>query len=128
MDSWQEIALSSYDASKRLQMTGHWRSSVSRSYYAAYAAITNELSGAKGVSFRHGDNPSHAQLKALVEHHLSRKKFSDIKRHEVKKSINNLYKARLEADYMPNRAFSQTEARDALRQAGTVFRILGLNP
>jgi hypothetical protein len=50
---------------------GHWRSSVSRSYYAAYCAVTSELVG-RGVSFPHGrKNPGHEQLPNLVLHNLT---------------------------------------------------------
>jgi uncharacterized protein (UPF0332 family) len=74
----------------------HWRSSVSRSYYAAYSAVTSRLNE-RGVSFPHGwNNPGHEQLPNLILHNLTLP--INIRR-RLKQWIEFLRNAREDADY-----------------------------
>src|SRR5947208_3007548 len=68
--TWQELSLDNLRAAKMLAGEGRLRSSISRSYYAAYCAVSGVLVD-RGITFPHGwNNPAHEQLPDLVSHNL----------------------------------------------------------
>lgn len=88
MATWAEVSLESYEAALVLLGEGHYRSSISRAYYAAYAAVTAKLENDNKVQFRHKlNNPSHEQLLALAASNLNRKQYSQTYRKEISKSL-----------------------------------------
>jgi uncharacterized protein (UPF0332 family) len=73
-----------------------WRSSVSRSYYAAYCAVTSDLV-ARGVRFGRGwHNPPHEHLLHLLTHNLTLPQ--DVRR-RLSRRMRALRHAREDADY-----------------------------
>lgn len=121
MATWDELSLDCLEAAKMLADNGHWRSSVSRSYYAAYSAVTSRLV-ARRVSFAHGwNNPAHEQLPNLIVHNLELP--LNIRRH-VKQLVHTLRRAREDADYRPGMTVDDTIAIDCIRDAIVVLRDL----
>lgn len=95
----QAISLNSRKAAQHLLEAECYRSSVSRAYYAAYAAITSLLVR-QGITLAYaGNNPSHLSLPALVINNLTVLPLRG--RFELNKSLRRLYAARIGADYDP---------------------------
>jgi uncharacterized protein (UPF0332 family) len=129
MATWEEMSRDSLVAAKQLLDEGRLRSSVSRAYYAAYAAATSRLATARGIVFRHaGNNPSHEQLPELIQHYLPRRAFAEHERARLKRSIRVLWMSRVEADYAPHAQVDAGTARDAVREASVVLKRLGIEP
>jgi uncharacterized protein (UPF0332 family) len=117
--TWKQIADDNLIAAKSLQSDGRWRSSVSRSYYAAYAEVTSELVGR--TSFpddRQG--PSHHALPKLIMTYLAMIGFRD--RKSVAATAHRLYMARIDADYIASAEVEQRSARSAVQDASFVLR------
>jgi uncharacterized protein (UPF0332 family) len=120
--TWQELSLDCLQAAQKLLEAEHLRSSISRSYYAAYCAVTSELV-ARGVAFAHGwDNPAHDQLPDLILHNTALPRNA---RYELNKAIRRLRRAREDADYRPGVSLVRSDAINCLRDALFVMRILG---
>lgn len=125
MANWQEIGKSNFRAANELYSAGHYRSSVSRFYYAAFSLLTYELTR-KGVTFRAGrQTPAHAEVAELIVAHLTQ--FTETRRFALVRSTQRLYRLRLDADYFERRLDRQT-AQTARREAEKVFRYFGVNP
>ena len=121
--TWQDLSLDCLRAAKVLVSEGQWRSSVNRSYYTAYCAVTSELV-ARGVGFARGwNNPPHEQLLSLVTHNLALPQ--DVRR-RFRKIIRILRHAREDADYRPGVSIDRTIALDCIRDAIVVLRGLGI--
>jgi len=119
--TWRELSLDCLAAAKLLADEEHWRSSVNRSYYAAYCAVTSKLV-ARSVSFAHGwNNPGHEQLPNLILHNLTLPMNT---RRRLKQLILFLRDAREDADYRPGRTIDKTKALVCLRRAELVLRDL----
>ncbi|MFQ6042163.1 MAG: HEPN domain-containing protein [Candidatus Poribacteria bacterium] len=123
MATWQELSLECLRAAKMLAGEGYWRSSVNRSYYAAYCAVTSELV-ARGVRFARGwNNPPHEQLLNLITHNLS---LPLNVRRRLRKFIRLLRHAREDADYRPGASVDRATALNCIRSAVLVLRDLGV--
>jgi uncharacterized protein (UPF0332 family) len=110
-------------AAKLLLSEGILRSSISRSYYAAYCAVTGDLD-ARGLSFAHGwQNPAHDQLPELVLHNTT---WPRARRYQVNKALRRLRSAREDADYRPGAAIERRAAVDLVRDADFVAQTLGV--
>ncbi len=108
-------------AARELLVAERFRSSISRSYYAAYCAVTGALAGR--ITFGHGgNNPTHTELLNLIVSNLSGVALDE--RHKIRKSVRLLQIVRAEADYVPTAAFGKSEAINALREAEKVLRLL----
>jgi uncharacterized protein (UPF0332 family) len=119
--TWRELSLDSLLAAQVLLAAGHLRSSVSRSYYAAYCAISSELAR-RGVSFARGwANPSHEQLPALVRNALV---LSPNTRRQLNQAIRRLRTARENADYRPGVLVDRADAIAAVRDALMIVQAL----
>ncbi len=107
-------------AARELYQTQQYRSSVSRSYYAAFSILTEELA-ALGVDFgEEQETPNHKGLPKLMKLHLllpNKAKANCIA------IIRRLYAARIAADYQ-RRTTDQVVARDVLRDTAVLFRFL----
>lgn len=68
MASWKQMSLTCFHSAQALQRLLHWRSSVSRSYYAAYSAVAGELEG-RVIYPRGMRNPPHEALPRLIINH-----------------------------------------------------------
>lgn len=121
MATWQEMSLDCLRAAQQLYREGRLRSSVNRSYYAAYCALASELVG-RGIRFAHGwHNPGHDQLPDLMLNNTSLPRDS---RYRLNKAIRILRMAREDADYRPNVSVDRALALDCLRIALRVTDIL----
>jgi uncharacterized protein (UPF0332 family) len=117
------MSLDCLRAAKALAGEGYWRSSVNRSYYAAYCAVTSELV-ARGVRFARGwNNPPHEQLPNLIAHNLTLP--LDVRR-RLRKLIRILRQMREDADYRPGISVDRPMALDCLRDAMAVLKDLGV--
>jgi uncharacterized protein (UPF0332 family) len=117
--TWQEIARENLVAAKSLSQDARWRSSVSRAYYAAYAAVAGALEGlAQFPEGRHG--PSHDRLPQLVMTYLT--VFKVYERRKLSVAARRLYRQRIAADYEPPMRVELEEARIALRDASFIVR------
>lgn len=106
---------------KDLRGEEKFRSSISRSYYAAYCAVTSVL--ADSITFGYGgNNPTHNELPNFIMSNLGG--ISMDERHKIRKAVAKLFKARTDADYVPTASVGQDEAFSAVRQMNIVFRIL----
>lgn len=124
MATWQEIGIKNFQAAQELYDGRHYRSSVSRFYYAAFSALTVEIAR-RGVVFpQNRETPSHAQLPQLIVRHLTQ--FSETRRGNIARVTARLYRSRLDADYSLTRV-DKRSAGDALRDAAAILEYLGVS-
>ena len=120
---WQSISRNSREAAQRLLKAECYRSSISRSYYAAYAAITGALV-AQGIPFSQArGGPSHAGLPAYILNNLSA--LPQTMRFDINKAIRRLYASRVEADYVIATLSDRSVAVNSLRDLRSVLLLLG---
>ncbi len=121
---WQAISFNSRKAAQRLLEAECYRSSVSRSYYAAYSAVTSALVR-QGITLGHGgNNPGHAGLPVYVLNNLTLLPL--VTRFEINKALRRLYRARAEADYVAAATVDNAAARRMLRDLNRVLQLLGI--
>jgi uncharacterized protein (UPF0332 family) len=119
--SWRELSLDSLEAAQKLLAAGHWRSSVSRSYYSAYCALADPLSR-RGVLFARGwRNPSHDQLPDLIQHSLL---LPINARRQLARAVRRLRIAREDADYRPGTTVDRSLALACMQDAIFVTQAL----
>ena len=119
--TWKEISLDSLAAAKALLADEHYRSAVSRAYYAVYSRIVGALVGK--ATFPSGyEGPHHEDLDDLFFDYLSRVSIRD--RWRYASSVKQLYVKRLEADYQPSATVDMALARDVVVLASEVFRVI----
>jgi hypothetical protein len=86
---------------------GLWRSSVSRSYYAVFAALTASLE--RDATFPAGrDAPAHATLPLLIRNYLSQVRV--VQRRRLMSDVRELYENRVTADYRIARTVNRNVA------------------
>lgn len=124
MATWDELSIDSRSAAQVLLAQGHTRSSISRAYFAAYAAATARI--ATTVSLPPGRlNPSHADLARYVGNSLGG--FPVWQRQWLGTLIRRLWKMRVDAEYVPGACVDHPLARQALRDVHVVLRELGVS-
>jgi len=124
MARWSRIAIDNLAAAGLLLRDQHPRSSVSRAYFAAFAAVAAALE-ARGVTFAAGRAaPSHAALRKTAEQNLGH--VTPRRRNRLVAQLNQLYQWRLAADYQPGSTVGHTEARAAVNAAANVLGIIGI--
>jgi uncharacterized protein (UPF0332 family) len=107
----------SQSAAEALLREGHYRSSVSRAYYAAYCAATHEIVQ-KLATFAFGwNNPPHEMLPIYIQNNLT---LSQSEKNKIKRLLRILRQYREDADYRPHRAINVQFARDCVRDAGAI--------
>lgn len=117
---WLQVAEDALSSATELRELKRYRSSVSRSYYAAYSFLASALVLEQSVQFRDGrEGPEHEPLSDLVAVHL-RRAFAPSALKQVRVGVRTLYGARLEADYRPTMIVRETLAADALRWAAII--------
>ncbi len=121
MATWRELSLECRRAAKNLLKDECLRSSINRSYYAAYAALSGKLEGK--VIYKEGrNNPAHADLPTYILRNLD--SLSRETRFELTKAIGRLWKARVIADYVPATSLDRNVAVNALRDVNTILLAL----
>lgn len=123
MAKWNDLAKDNRLAAYEVFVRQRWRTCVSRTYYAIYSAVTEELIGQGVVMPKERNNPSHAKLPTLVGHNLAG--VSHAVRWRLSGLVANLYKLRLMADYMPQIAVEKDEARVAIGLMEKAYQCLG---
>lgn len=124
MATWSELSRESLKAAGAAMRSECYRSSVSRAYYAAYAAVAGALCQR---SLQFADDrlgPSHAQLGSMVCGNLSH--LSQKQRREIARKLRFLYESRLDADYRPTRSVDLPAARNAMAYASFVAGRMGV--
>ena len=121
MATWRDLSLECRQAAQNLLRENCLRSSINRSYYSAYAALSGKLEGK--VIYREGrNNPAHADLPTYILHNLDALSPKD--RFDLKKAIGRLWKARVDADYIPTAYIDRNIALDVLRDLNAILLAL----
>ena len=121
MDTWSAMSRDALDSALLLRDAEKFRSSVSRAYYAAYCAVTGELSRRR-VTFPHGwNNPAHDQLPEFVLNNLALPQYA---KYEINKALRRLRQTREDADYRPRVGIAEDDAIKSFRDAAFILRIL----
>lgn len=119
---WRAISLNSRKAAEKLLEAECYRSSVSRAYYTAYAAITSVLIR-QGITLAHdGNNPNHISLPTRVLNNLTFLPLTT--RFDLNKALRRLYAARIEADYNSDAAVNGAVVFEALRDMNRILTLL----
>ena len=122
MSAWLELAGDNRIAAQELASMGRFRSSVSRSYYAAYAGVTHLLVGK--VNYPSGrNNPSHQSILGHIVHNLP--DVAESKRRTVRRDFSALLKARIDADYRPGLSCDSDIARQARIRSDSILEEIG---
>ena len=124
MPNWQEVGIDGLRAAKLLLQEGFWRSTISRSYYAAYAVVTSEImTRCPTLRFRHGwRNPAHGDLPKYVAQYLKHLPLQT--RKHIIANLRDLRIARETADYRPGLSADGQLSRRSVTLASAVFRDL----
>jgi len=122
MANWDNIARENVRASQKLSDAGCYRSCVSRSYYAAFSAVTFRL--ADKIRFRAGrESPAHNAIVGLTDRHLS---LPAREMKDFKAALRRLNNERLTADYRSRWTVDGRNALAARKDAYKVCRYLGI--
>jgi uncharacterized protein (UPF0332 family) len=117
METWRQLSEDSLSAAKTLLREGNYRSSVSRSYYAAYYAATNEITRSL-TTFPDGwNNPPHEKVPLYIQNNLA---MSPVSKKTIKRILGVLRQFRVDADYRPYRLIDAQIARNCIRDAGRI--------
>lgn len=121
MATWKELSQDNLEAVQALLQEKYWRSSVSRSYYAAYCAVSERLTE-NGVQFARGwNNPAHDQLLSLVRNGLT---LTPGARRQTAAALRRLRLARETADYRPGNQVEKSVALASVHDARLVLKIM----
>lgn len=124
MTTWAEMSRESFRVAQTALRDACHRSSVSRSYFAAYAAVAQVLSD-RGLAFSdQREGPSHQGLREMIQQNIG--KFRAHQKRRMKAAMNLLYENRLDADYRPSRIVDAEMARNSLVAASVISGILGV--
>lgn len=122
---WSDVASDARKAASRL-VSQHYRSCLSRAYYAVYSKVTFDLTAAPGVSFPVGDEgPQHpgrtgtGGIRRLIETHMTQ--LNPPKRIKLSELVGRLYTLRCVADYRPSVDVDARDAREAISIMNTIF-------
>jgi uncharacterized protein (UPF0332 family) len=121
--TWTQIGKKNLHAAKQLANL-HPRSSSSRAYYAAHAVLADALAKAGYLPGRGRQTPPHDQQRSLISSHLATKGQRVVR--ELRAVIWRLYAYRLDADYRRTVAVDRARALESVRDACTLFRLLGV--
>lgn len=117
MAAWRELSEDSLLAAEALLQEGHYRSCISRAYYAAYCAVTHEVVQ-KLTTFSYSrNNPSHELLPNYIQNNLT---ISRTKKDIVSTLTGLLRLYREDADYRPYIAIDKQIAQECVRAAAEV--------
>jgi len=124
MATWAQLAVDNFAAAGELYRSARYRSSVSRAYFASFAAVSEALV-ARGLTFADGrEAPSHAALRGMVEDNLG--SIAVRRRQRLKSLLNVCYEQRLQADYRPRKTIDRVQARNAVINASQILGLIGI--
>ena len=122
MAQWLDLSTDSQKAAQKLLDNEHFRSSVSRSYYAAYCAVAGLLVDEKLTYSYNRNNPDYKNMPAYIKNNLQG--IEREKRESAAKTYVMLWKARTDADYRPGRSCTRDTALNAMRASQRILRDL----
>jgi hypothetical protein len=97
-----------------------YRASCTRAYYAAFAAITDQVP--PGTHFAHGwQNPTHGALPGLIDRITG---LSASKKDAIRVALAQLRQRREDADYRPTIPMNRSSARESWRDLATIWVLL----
>lgn len=120
LGAWPEISRNNWKAGQALRAK-YPRSSVSRSYYAAFSALTQKFAEIR-LSFSGRESPPHRDIPDLVNQAFSSKTHA----RDIRRSIRALYEMRLNADCSAGLTTDVASAREAIRYSAIVLRACGV--
>ncbi len=118
-----DVAKDSVGAASRCLRGGHYRSAVSRAYYAMYAAVTAALLGARLTPPAGRGTWSHRGVPDLVKEHLGQQ-LGRGGAQNVRRMVRATYTLRLVADYVSTRTVDKVTATRCVTDATAVIRKL----
>jgi uncharacterized protein (UPF0332 family) len=122
--AWIRAGADALHAAGELQAQGHYRSSVSRSYYAAYSYIAAVLVLKPGMNFQDDrEGPEHEPLADHIKNFLMRDYTTNALK-EMRAGIRVLYDARILADYRPRVAMLNASSLRALKKATAIANMV----
>jgi uncharacterized protein (UPF0332 family) len=114
--AWSDLSLECFKSAQLLKNNEKYRSSINRSYYAAYAAVTSNIP--EGTVFPFSmTNPSHQQVRDLLPGMI---KASVNSKKRIVKALNFLWYSRIDADYRPYRNVGAKAAIDCIHYASFI--------
>jgi len=125
-DTWLDLARDARRSTNRLLTDDHFRSCLSRAYYAAYSKVTHALAATPGVTFPKGrQGPNHpgelgnGGIRRLIE--ASMPNMHPDQRVKLSELVGRLYTLRIDADYKPSAAVQAGDARAAVSIMNKIF-------
>jgi uncharacterized protein (UPF0332 family) len=121
--TWDELAIDLLKASKAM-LKSHPRSSASRAYYAAHIALAKVLQQRGFVPGRPYSTQPHLQQSRLIGQFLNHLGILGIR--NLRQLFSRLYSRRIDSDYVRTVTIDQQIALDSVRDASSVFVVLGI--
>jgi uncharacterized protein (UPF0332 family) len=125
-ETWLNLARDARRSANRLLINDHFRSCLSRAYYAAYSKVTHVLAATPGVNFpQNREGPNHpgelgtGGIRRLIE--TAMPNMQQDQRVKLSELVGRLYTLRIDADYKPSANVEAREARAAVSIMNTVF-------
>ncbi len=119
METWRQLSEGSLRAAEILFREGEYRSCISRAYYAAYCAATEEIVKKLTTFPNAWNNPPHIKVSVYIQNNLT---LAPTKKQRIIRRINILRLYRENADYRPQTTISEQVARNCIRAAAAIQR------
>lgn len=121
---WLEMALDSMQAAQNLADSNFWRSSASRCYYAAFQAATALLLYSRLTPPEEREAWSHEDTPDIFRDHLHPIVPSRDKRNDLSRRLRELYKVRVQADYISKASFDAEKVGAIRKDAGYIVKFI----
>lgn len=115
--TWRQLSEGSLRAAEILLREGEYRSCVSRAYYAAYCAATEEIVKKLTTFPNAWNNPPHIKVPLYVQNNLT---ISQASKNAIVNLLDGLRLMRENADYRPQTTITARDAQDCIRDAAAV--------
>jgi len=119
LETWRQLSGGSLRAAEILFREGEYRSCISRAYYAAYCAATEEIVKKLTTFPNAWNNPPHIKVSVYIQNNLT---LAPTKKQRIIRRINILRLYRENADYRPQTTISEQVARNCIRAAAAIQR------
>ena len=124
---WVAMAQESARAGAAARDAGYFRSSVSRSYYAAYQAMSalllyRKLRPPQRAAERR-ESWSHAAVPELIREHLAALVPGKAVRNDMAQRVAALYRMRISADYLSSHRVTEHHAAIAEKNCGWLLKV-----
>jgi len=117
LETWRQLSEGSLRAAEVLFREGEYRSCISRAYYAAYCAATEEIVKKLTTFPNAWNNPPHIKMPVYVQNNLT---LPQANKTAIVNLIDGLPLMRENADYRPQTTVTAQDAQDCLRDATAV--------